>query len=95
MICSSEFPAVAAMFRNASTCPRELLLFMHNRRWDDPMQLGNGTIAPLIDYIADSQARALATVQSFIDEWAALQPCMNVLLACAAACEHRAPYSSD
>jgi hypothetical protein len=86
-------PPVAAMFRNASTCPHELLLFMHNRRWDDPMQLSNGSIVPLIDYIADSQARALATVQSFVDEWAALQPYMDVLPAYALACKHRATQS--
>ena len=67
-------PAVAAMLENVSTCPTELLLFMHNLPWTHPMKLANGSTVQLIDYIAASHAAAVATAASFGREWQALRP---------------------
>jgi alpha-glucuronidase len=69
-------PPVAAMFKNASTCPTELLLFMHNLPWTYPMQLANSSSVQLIDYIAANHAAAVATAAAFEREWRALKPYM-------------------
>jgi len=72
-------PRVRDMFNNLATCPKELLLFFHNLPWTHPMQLANGSIVTLIDFIAISQSEALDTAGQMAKDWDSLEGLVDQL----------------
>ena len=61
------------MYNNLSTCPQELLLFFHNDPWTHPITLGNGSTAPLIDYIAFRSQEARNEAEQQAQDWNSLE----------------------
>ncbi len=72
-------PGLAAQYESLSTCPDNLLLFMHHVPWtyklrgDDPDdKTANGT-KTVIQHIYDAHYAGAAATQSFLDQWESLK----------------------
>lgn len=67
-------PALTAKLDDPATCPRELLLFFHNRRWDE--LLPGGSNVTLMQHIAAGHGQALTEVAAMATAWSGLRGAM-------------------
>ena len=76
-------PGVMALLDNPTTCPTNLLLFFHNKKWLDlvvPHDYINGSSAvskvPLFNRIRDHHADALEELKEMAESWNSLEKIM-------------------
>ena len=76
-------PGVMALLDNPTTCPPNLLLFFHNKKWLDlvlPHDYINGSSAvskvPLFNRIRDHHADALEDLKEMAESWNSLEKIM-------------------